>query len=427
MRYFHSFIAILLLLSLWGCGSKRNPTGGEQDLLKPSVLATSPLELGDISSGKIEIDFSKPMDKATLPNAIYFYPPVGKKLISLSRQALSIRIQEELEPDTNYYITLSTRLKDTRGNALDRAHTLVFSSGQAKQAKLSGNIDYEVAADQDLPIQLSLFSADSLLVMMQEVSGSSYELKHLNPASYQLRAYIDKNLNGRYDQSDEPFFEAPFAVEKLASLNLAMVYADTTWAQIRSIKQQSRHELELSLSEKISSYTYLGIKSVDAEAPLEILHQALKGDKLYVLTAAMDSTRYVVQMSNLVDLKGNISPSTALQFSAFSRPDTTPPRLLASTPRSGATVNSLRPNIELHFSEIISSANLSVRLIESDAKREVPILIQTVKGRTIRLSPSKDLANYRSHTLIIAQESQDFSGNKLEQDIEILFLPISRR
>lgn len=427
MRYIQIGLILMISLVLVACGSKRGPTGGEQDLDKPSVLTTAPAELGDISSGIIEIDFSKPMDRASLPNAIYFYPPITERMITLTRQTLRIEIGEALLPDTFYYVTLSTRLKDTRGNALDKAQTLVFSSGEPRRAQLSGIISYELNEDMGKPINLSLFSADSVLVMMKEISGSSFELANLNPAAYQLRAYIDKNLNGRYDQTAEPFFESGFTAQERTTLDLAMAYSDTTWAQLRQIRQHSKHELEVTLSEPIRSYTHLSIRTVDGDKPLEILHQHLTGDKLLLLTAAPDSARYIMQMNNLEDLKGNISPGTSLQFDAQTGADETAPRLVASNPRNGATVNSLRPELELQFSEIITTPNLSLKLIETDSKREVQFIVREVQGRTARLLPTQDLANYRSHTLIIQKATRDYSGNTLDTDIEILFLPISRR
>ncbi|HOH60343.1 MAG TPA: Ig-like domain-containing protein, partial [Candidatus Cloacimonadota bacterium] len=125
MRYVLLAFVLLISLNMIACGNKRGPTGGDQDLDKPTVLSSSPAEMGDISGGIIEIDFDKPMDKSSLPNAIYFYPPITEKRINLSRQTLTIEIKEKLQDDTLYYITLSTRIKDTRGNNLDKAHTLI--------------------------------------------------------------------------------------------------------------------------------------------------------------------------------------------------------------------------------------------------------------------------------------------------------------
>lgn len=427
MRYLQIAFVLLIGLNMIACGNKRGPTGGDQDLDKPTVLSSSPAEMGDISGGVIEIDFDKPMDKSSLPNAIYFYPPIAERMISLSRQTLTIRIKEKLLEDTLYYITLSTRLKDTRGNNLDKAHTLIFANGNPQKAKLSGLIAYEKGEDADKGINMSLFSADSVLVMMKELSGSSYELSNLSPGSYRMRSYIDKNLNSRYDETAEPFFEAPFSLTDIATMDLNMAYVDTSWAQIKDVKQRSQHELEITLSEGARSFSGISIKSEQQGIPLDILHQFLDHDKLYLLTAAMDSTRYTVHMTNVEDHKGVLSPGTGFSFTASGIEDVTAPVLLSSNPRNGATVNSLRPTIELFFSEIIPAAKLSLRLIETDSKKEVPVYISDIRGRSARVTPTKDLANYRSHTLIIDATSSDFSGNHIGRNIEILFLPISRR
>ena len=427
MRYIRLAFIAILIFALWACGSKKGPTGGEEDLQKPTVLSSSPLEMGDISSGIIEIDFDKLMDKSSLPNAIYFYPPISKRSISLTRQTLRIEIKEDLLPDTNYYITLSERLTDTRSNALDKAHTLVFSHGKAQQGKLSGLINYELKDDALSPIKLSLFSADSLLVMMDELSGTAYEIPNLNLAPYLLRAYIDKNLNGRYDESVEPFFEGTGDVSGTTTMDLNLAYTDTTWAQIRYVKQHSQHELEISFSEPIRDYANLNIQNNNTNESLSILHKHLSGNTLLLLTAATDSTEYTIKMSNLEDLKGTISPASSMLFMASSKADSTPPRLISSTPRNGATINSLRPELILEFSEIISTPHLKAKIMESDSKQEVPLKINSVKGRTVSISPTQDLNNYRSHTLLIETSTSDYSGNGMENPVEILFLPLSRR
>jgi hypothetical protein len=105
------------------CGSKKGPTGGDPDLIKPKVLSTSPAELGDISSGLIEIDFDKPMDKSSITNAIYFYPPLvsapsvfpGRLSASASRRS-SCRYQ--------LFRNAQHSSEGYRGNALDQAQSL---------------------------------------------------------------------------------------------------------------------------------------------------------------------------------------------------------------------------------------------------------------------------------------------------------------
>ena len=132
-------------------------------------------------------------------------------------------------------------------------------------------------------------------------------------------------------------------------------------------------------------------------------------------------------MRNLEDFKGNLSAESSTQFKVQSTSDTTPPQLLATIPRSGATVNDLRPKLELIFSEIMTGKNLKISLVASDTKKEVPCEILNVQGRKVILQPSQDLINYRSYSLTIHKESTDYSGNEMQEDRELIFLPIKRQ
>ena len=376
------FIIIFLIsILLAACGVKGRPTGGELDLEKPQVISSVPAALGQITGHTIEIDFSKAMDKGSLPNAIYIYPPVLKKTFSISRQSLKIEFKEPLLDDTFYYVTLTKSLKDLRGNPLNKNHTLVYKHGEPSAAQLSGLIHYEDSADSAFPIQFSLFSADTLLVMQDELSGSAYELPPLLPGGYQLRAYIDKNLNGRYDESQEAFFEQTLMLEGLNSLDLEMAYTDTTWAQIRRVMAHSAHELEIGFSKAITGYSHFVITDSDT-ARVEILHEHLEGDKLRLLVNKLESGEYRVQMQNLEDIKGNTSPASALSFMVGEIKDSSPPRLLGSSPRSGTTVNNLSPVLRLDFNKIMPRKGLMLSLTEANTSRQIPLEIQATKGRS---------------------------------------------
>jgi hypothetical protein len=415
----------MLLVGLMACGSKRNPTGGEEDTDKPTVLSSSPAIMGDISGKVIEIDFSKPMDRSSITNSVYIYPPVFERRISLSRATLRIEILDDLKDDTNYFVTLSTRLKDQRGNNLERASTLVFRHKEPQLAQLSGLIEYEDPADAALPITISLFSADSLLVMMDQARGSSYEILSLNPQAYNLRAFIDKNKNGRYDETQEPFFEQLVNVDSRASMDLNMVYTDTTLAQIRQVQVRSPHELEVKLSKPIESFSNLEISS-DAAQPPQILYQHHQGDLLRVLTTRLDSLRYNLRIRNMEDAKGNLSIDSSIGFEVNSTIDDQPPRLLSSNPRNGATIDNLRPQIVLTFSEIMIRDNLKLSLVASDTKEAAEIRIVRIDGHKVILEPVQDLINYRSYSLIIHGDSTDFYGNQMGEDQQTIFLPIKR-
>lgn len=423
-RVFRPLLILILLSLLLACGSKRNPTGGALDTDKPAVLATLPAQFGQITDGRIEINFSKYLDKSSITQAVYIYPPVLDKKISVEKSSLRIRFNEKLQEDTNYYVTLSTRLKDIRGNALAQNQTLVFAHGKLSNLRIAGMVASENAADKNLPIQLTLLSADSLLVLNQTIQGSAYALEALNPAAYILRAYIDKNLNGRFDLIQEPAFELAANVRQATNIDISLAYADTTKPVIRSAVAKSRREIELTLSEIVESYGSVSIQHSSTQAELPILISSLDRDKLTLLTAAQDSAKYVVSLGNLKDFKGNRTTLAKIELQASNTDDTVAPAVTFSNPRNGTSVNNLRPVLELQFSEIIPLANLSASLTAADSKQKIALDVLQSDGKIYCFQPKEALQNYRSHILSIS--ASDISGNKLKEEYKLQFLPLLR-
>jgi len=414
-------LSTLLLFAL-GCGNKRNPTGGATDTEKPVVLATFPAELEEIVDGQIEISFSKPMDRNSLANSIYIYPPVQNKKFSLERSTLKIKLHETLKPDCNYYVTLSTRLKDLRGNPLDANQTLIYRNGKLSTARISGLLSYEIPTDEGNPITTSLFSEDSLLVFTTNLSGKSFALENLNQMPYQLRSYIDKNQNGRYDPVVEPFFEAKTEGREKEVLDQYLAYVDTSFVRISNVTAVSNREIRIEFSEPVASYQQVLVASDNI---LEIKHKILENNILTLLTEVQDSLRYTVSILGATDLKGNRSEPLKKQFSGSLKKDTDPPAITYANPRNGASVNSLSPVIELHFNKIIPSGSLKLKLVSG--KEEIPLKVISETGRIHRLLPQKELPNYSSCLLTVLSTTSDFSGNTLEKDYQLQFLPLKRR
>ncbi len=424
IKVFRVLALLAALLFLVSCGSKKGPTGGPEDLDKPTVLTSLPAQYGQLDNGRIEINFSKSLDKTSVTQAVYIYPPVSAKKISVDKSTLLIRINEDLLPDTNYYVTLSTRLKDVRGNALAENQTLVFAHGKLQQERLAGKITYEEAADSGLPVSLSLLSPDSLTVLNHTALGGSYALETLNPADYILRGYIDKDKNGRFDLTREPSFSEAVNVRRSASLDISLAYGDTTLPVIRTVAGKSPREIEVAFSEPVASIGQIKVVNADGSMELPVLLSALKGNKLTLLTGLQDQLSYVVEARNVQDLKGNAQLVSKAEFRANPKDDVTPPVVQSTTPRNGTSVASLEPLLEVQFSEIIPSGRLQATLRASESKTEVPLEILQSDSGTYHFKPRQALQNYRSYVLTIS--AQDISGNTMKEEYKLNFLPLLR-
>ncbi len=423
------WIVLLLICTSFiisNCGSKRNPTGGKTDIDKPKVLALMPEEFEEISDQKVELTFSKNIDRATFLKGMYIYPPVTNKKVYYEGNVVTIKFLEALEKNTNYYITLTTRIKDVRGNPLDSNQTLIYKHGTLQNNRISGYLTYEKETDNGLPIQLNLLTADSLWVMTKTLTGDSYAMGTLNPMTYIMRAYIDKNLNGRYDAEIEPYQEHDISNQPLATYDIHMAYADTTKPVIKSIYAASRQEYILTLNKSVKSFQKILVQSVNNKEHLQIFAVHHEMDKITVLTAPTDSTGWQFNLIDAIDFKGNTNPLSSLAVRGSNNVDKAAPLVLKTNPRNGSSVNNLQPVLEVVFSEIIPQSNFHATLKEVESNLEIPFKILNANSNTYRVQPLRALSNYKTCMLTIEDTTTDISGNPLQKPFKLIVLPLFR-
>lgn len=421
-KVFKLILLLFALMCIMSCGSKKSPTGGPIDTVKPEVVSIIPQEYSQLTDS-IEITFSKDMDRHSFTDGLYFYPPIINKKVSYSARTLNIKILEPLKADCVYHLTLGTGVKDLRLNSMNKPSSFVFFSGKPSRNRISGNVIYEDAKDAGKPFITSMFSVDSLLVLNQEFMGGSYLLDALNPANYIMRAYADLDQNGRYDYGREPFFEQKVDLHQSKSLDIKLAYADSSKTIIRNVRPISKTELEVSLSKIPSS---LGeIKIVDPTGNnLELRFSELTQNQLTLITAQQDTLEYRLYIKDLKDAKGNVNNESSLAFSGSKVHDDRKPMIKGSTPRNGTSINNLQPILEIYFDEIIPKNHLKLKLIATDSQNEIALKVLEADSRTCKVQAKQTLTNYRSYSLIILQETSDSAGNKLSEEHRINFMPL---
>ena len=417
-------LLLAITLLLLSCGSKKAPTGGPEDVDRPTILSSLPAEFGQIANGRVEINFSTPLDKSSVPQAVYIYPPVRDKKVSVDKSTLLIRFNEDLLPNTNYYVTVSTRLKDIRGNSPLENQTLVFAHGNLNQLRLSGAVTIEDEADAAFSVQFRLLSADSLNVLSAVSRGSTYALETLNPAVYLLRAYIDKDRNNRHDPGTEPIFESRVNLQRSQSLEVHLASADSTRPVIRQVQARHQREVELLFSEPVAGYASVKLLDPATQTELPILISSLAGGRLTLLTAAQEAKTYKVELRGARDARGNTKAFDQAEFTSSPVADTTPPLVLSSSPRNGTSVNTLEPVLQINFSEIIPASAFQATLKAAESNKDIPFTLSGENTSTYTVKPNQALQNSRSYLLTVS--AADISGNQLSGDFKLNFLPLLR-
>jgi len=425
LKYCLKLFLILLLLFLLSCGHRKNPTGGKKDTESPTIVSILPDEFYDINNQDIEVVFSKPIDRTSILSGIHIYPPILNKKFKWDRNTLIIKILEDLEQNTNYFITFSKKIKGEHNNKLDQDYVFIFRNGKLNEYRISGEIIYEDKSDEGLIVTFNLMTTDSTLIYSTELEGYSYEIDNLNNIEHQIESYIDKNENGKYDYEKEPYFQFFTSMKEISSINIELAYADTIKPEIKSVKSIWNNQLELNFSEPIRSVSEIKITTTDSlEIPLSVLAQALNDDKISIVTSKMDTIQYKIWLTELEDLKENVLVESSILFDGISIQDTIPPKVISSFPRNGATIKMLLPEIVIEFSEIILTENLSAKLISVESQELTEMKIDKGNSNIFIFKTALELTNYSSYNFIIS--ASDMTNNKLEE-FSTFFIPIVRQ
>ena len=424
-KYSLNLLILLLSIALIGCGSKGSPTGGKKDTIKPEIIVVNPDQFSDISDTEIEITFSKPIKKNSILTGISIYPPILSKKFIWDSNILTIRIQEELQDSSNYFFHFNKNIKCTHGNALDKEYDFVFHTGSLNQYSVEGLIEYEENSDFGSDITMNIFSADSTFIRRETAKAYYFAVKDLNPTAYEIRAFIDKNENERYDANKEPFARQyiPYNIAERPTLNLA--YQDTVKPKIRKHIIYNSSAIEIEFTEKINTPENIVIYQDSTEIELPIIAQSFNGEVLKLLVSEQDTLRYKIQFEEIADFKGNINENPSLLFSGTTIQDTIPPEVISTYPRTGSTISTLKPKLKIEFDEIILAKDFTSVLYEVETNKTVQTELLESDSDFYLLTPNGSLNNLSSYRLEI--NFSDSKGNRASDEYQLLFIPIIRK
>jgi hypothetical protein len=120
--------------------------------------------------------------------------------VSWGRRRISIRPSKGWKPNTVYSVQLKQGIVDLRGNSIDTAIRVVFSTGQTiPDTRVEG-----VVFDWGLGRGLSggvveAIAPDSTTYQVVTDTAGRYQLRNVPPGPYLLRAFADKNANRDLD------------------------------------------------------------------------------------------------------------------------------------------------------------------------------------------------------------------------------------
>lgn len=420
------YITMIFSLLFTACGNRKSPTGGPADTEKPTVLSVSPNNFEQIENKQISITFSKPIDQTSVLSGIQFYPPVLNKRYSWKNNTLTIRIDENLKNNTNYFMTLTPFIKCYHGNAFEIPITYVFKNGQLNEFKISGMLEYEKETDKNTIKKLLILDKDSLLVLEKTYEGSNWLVENLNDQLYIVRSFLDKNKNNKYDFGTEPYCEIKTEKNTRFPVKMNFAYADTTKPVIKSITTESNNQIVLNFNKELSYKPFVMIVGDKNQSMLKILHNELKGERLFLITEPQDTIKYSVKIRTLYDKKGNSTEELNTYMNGSEKKDKESPRIISSSLRNGATISQTRPELEITFSEIMLKEDVIFSCFENESQKKIPFSAIKTNSSVWKFKSEAELTPFNSYTFTISNASEDPNNNKLDNDFILQFIVIKK-
>lgn len=384
------------------------PSGGPVDRRPPEVLSTIPPADTTHVDGSLPvvITFNEEVRRESLQGAFSLSPPPpGRVRSKWKGDVLTLNFDPPLALDRTYVLTLGTDLSDMRGNKLEDAIRLAFSTGEKlDQATVKGVLKTEGGSQGwnvigYLKPEISDTTAwepnparDLPDATTQAGADGGWILSNLRSGTWRIFAYKDQDRDRLHTPWLESLAVPPYDVE--ASEDSSFVGRDVVLVaappRVRPtpvrVSAPLRDQLNVKFDpalEKIQGLFSLEPKPKDVE--LDTSATWLMEDEDIRFTSRSfkpgDSTIVQLQLASKPvgdiiwlriqgaygDQDGTYDSTFTVDLRNVSDVDTFPPTLVRITPEAGGRLHRGQPSVDLLFSEAMNSdVGAGLKLITPD-------------------------------------------------------------
>jgi hypothetical protein len=401
-RFWHLLIAAISLVALLNCAKTGAPGGGPLDKTPPDILAIKP-DPGSVSvdtGEKLEIIFSKNMDKESVEKAIFISPLFfDYPSYEWSGKKLKIKLPENLKPNTTYSITIGASAKDTRGNQLGKSRSYSFSTGEKiNSGKIEGRIligtlrgiDAWAYRLDSLPPDSFMFRIPDYITQTDSLGGFLFEF--LGKGKYLIIGVDDKNKNQFWTPPSEKIALPTRIIEladdsaSIAGLILVASDQDTTSPIFSKVVSPNSGNINIEFSHQILESSFIKADAFKV-IPMEESSAQVFIFRIYPLmnnskTIAIDckgmqpGRKYKLEAHNIESVFSRTADSLSQIFTAGAQ-DTLAPTISAVFPKPSNTPLIAGFDIKLTFSESIETKYTDSMIVLKDSSGNIiPISYQ---------------------------------------------------
>jgi hypothetical protein len=265
-------IAAALLAT--GCASPGMPPGGPPDVAAPELVKITP-DTGSVGVKPKDVVFqfdevvAERPGAATLSDLFLISPRDGVPDASWHRSAIAVKPSRGWRANTPYTVILMKGVADLRGNIRKTGATTFFSTGPTiPRTRITGTVfDWLTGTPAGGALIESFVPPDTLhpYVALADSMGA-FDIEHVVPARYTVRAYLDRNKNLGIDPS-EPWDSVGVSLTDSIRTTLVIFTHDTVPPRIRDVRVLDSLRLSVSFDKPIDPTQTLGVSNFAVVAP----------------------------------------------------------------------------------------------------------------------------------------------------------------
>ncbi len=325
------------------------PGGGPEDRTPPEVMESTPLS-GSVKvapDATIKVLFSKPVDQASLENALFISPPQSKPpKVKIHGSRATIILADSIPRNGALVLTVGTGVRDLHGNPLKTSFTVALTSGEhIPGGKITGRV-YATDAVQGVLVgawethdtaAVRPDVAPPLHISQTDLDGR-FSLDYLPAGTYRLLCWDSRAGDRKYapgvDRLGICWKDVELEADSVRSLNLFTVKRDTLELAPAYVSAPDKQHLVVRMNKPVGSALNRFLTSISlTDTTGRVLSVRTSwmdpsdSSKIWFLTDPQDSSR-----EYRASFAGDTSGFT---FTGSSLSDSAGPKLSSSFPKSG--------------------------------------------------------------------------------------------
>lgn len=356
------FFVLLVVLVAFGCAKRGFITGGEEDILPPEVMRTSPQNFSThFNSNEITIQFDEYVKLKDVSKQLIISPPFKHRPeitpMSASKE-IKLRIRDTLEPNTTYSLNFGQSIEDNNEGNVLLGYRYVFSTGSyIDSLSISGRVKDALDKDTESFVSVLLYEIneqfnDSIIYkenpryITNTLDSVAFTLENLKEGEYLLVALKDKNNNNRFDpKQDKIAYNSEIISvpsDENFSLNLFKQIPD--YKPVRAF-ENSKNRITFAYEGKQDSLIDIKLKNenhlletlitkVSEKDSLNVWYKPVEADSLMLETSKnniekqftvklrseeIDTLRFEMKTSKQLSFRDNIRYTTSTPLVAFDK------------------------------------------------------------------------------------------------------------